>query len=52
MSNLFNLLNSLDMKPADNLPPIQHPFNTTKIQPYKQEDLPPIQKQLHFIDKR
>lgn len=52
MSNLFNLLNSLDMKPADNLPPIQHPFNSTKIQPYKQEDLPPIQKQLHYIDKR
>ncbi|KAG2208362.1 hypothetical protein INT46_003686 [Mucor plumbeus] len=41
-----------DMKPADNLPPIQHPFNSTKIQPYKQEDLPPIQKQLHYIDKR
>ncbi|GAN06969.1 conserved hypothetical protein [Mucor ambiguus] len=42
----------LDLKPADNLPPIQHPFNSTKVPPYKQEDLPPIQKQLQYIDKR
>lgn len=42
----------LDVKPADNLPPIQHPFNSAKVLPYKQEDLPPIQKQLQYIDKR
>jgi len=42
----------LDMETADNLPPIQHPFNSTKVLPYKQEDLPPIQKQLQYIDKR
>ncbi|CAO0801793.1 unnamed protein product [Mucor circinelloides] len=41
-----------DMETADNLPPIQHPFNSTKVLPYKQEDLPPIQKQLQYIDKR
>ncbi|KAF1800809.1 velvet factor-domain-containing protein [Mucor lusitanicus] len=41
-----------DVKPADNLPPIQHPFNSSKVLPYKQEDLPPIQKQLQYIDKR
>lgn len=42
----------LDMETADNLPPIQRPFNSTKVLPYKQEDLPPIQKQLQYIDKR
>jgi len=42
----------LDVKLADNLPPIQHPFNSAKLLPYKQEDLPPIQKQLQYIGKR
>ncbi|KAK4512513.1 uncharacterized protein ATC70_003214 [Mucor velutinosus] len=41
-----------DVKLADNLPPIQHPFNSAKLLPYKQEDLPPIQKQLQYIGKR
>ncbi|KAI8644812.1 velvet factor-domain-containing protein [Parasitella parasitica] len=40
-----------DMK-IDSLPPIQHSFNPPKIPPFKQEDLPPIQNQLPYFDKR
>lgn len=52
VARILTVYMPLDVKPADNLPPIQHPFNSSKVLPYKQEDLPPIQKQLQYIDKR